>query len=366
MFNPARLALARRRRGLTKVQLAEKAGVALRGITAYERGTTEPLLERVQQLANALEFPVSFFHAESLPEVTPDGTTFRALSRLSAGKREQALAAATLALDLHRWITERFRLPVLDLPDHLSGERPERAADVVRMEWGLGEKPIPNMIHLLEAHGVRVFSLAEDYAEVDAFSFWHDGIPFVFLNTIKSAERSRMDAAHELAHLLLHRHGITRSRQIEEEAKRFASAFLMPKNGVLPTAPNFPSLEQLIVLKKKWKVSLAALALRLHELGAISDWHYRSLCIDISRRGYRKREPQEIRRESSPILKKVFAALREDKMTLPDIAHALHLPQAELNAFIFGHVMLPVEGSGYDLNRSNRPTLEVFAGNGEG
>ena len=34
---------------------------------------------------------------------------------------------------------------------------------------------------------------------MDAYSFWRRGVPYVFLNTMKSAERSRMDAAHELA-----------------------------------------------------------------------------------------------------------------------------------------------------------------------
>jgi Zn-dependent peptidase ImmA (M78 family)/DNA-binding XRE family transcriptional regulator len=362
MFNPSRLSLARRRRGFTKVQLAERAGVTVRSITGYETGKTEPLPDTVQRLADAAGFPLSFFEAQDLAEVTPDATTFRALSKLTAAKRDQALAAATLALDLHRWITERFRLPALDMPDHLSDEDPERAAQVMRMEWKLGEKPVPNMVHLLEAHGVRVFSLAEDYAEVDAFSFWHQGIPFVFLNTMKSAERSRMDAAHELAHLILHRHGITRSRSIEEEAKRFASAFLMPRNGLRATALHFPTLDQLIVLKRRWKVSVAALALRLHEVGALSDWHYRSLCIDISRKGYRKHEPNEIRRESSLVLKKVFTALRAESTTPPDIAHALHLPSRELSAFIFGLVMLPLEGSGESVNRGGQPELQVLVG----
>ena len=50
-----------------------------------------------------------------------------------------------------------------------------------------------------------MFGLAEDCRELDAFCFWRHGRPFVFLNTVKSAERNRMDCAHELAHLVLHR-----------------------------------------------------------------------------------------------------------------------------------------------------------------
>lgn len=58
------------------------------------------------------------------------------------------------------------------------------------------------MIHLLEAHGVRVLSLTQECREVDAFSLWLQQ-PFVFLNTQKSGEHSRFDAAHELGHLPL-------------------------------------------------------------------------------------------------------------------------------------------------------------------
>jgi Zn-dependent peptidase ImmA (M78 family) len=381
MFVPSRLALARRRRGFTKVQLAKKAGLTVRSLSAYESvgaGHFDPLPETVERLAEALGFPISFFEAPDLREITPEETTFRALSKLSAIKRDQALSAGTLALDFHRWITERFRLPPLTMPDnlagkspeHLAGESPERAADALRAEWRLGEKPIPNMIHLLEAHGVRVFSLAEDYAEVDAFSTWDNGIPFVFLNTLKTAERTRMDSAHELAHLVLHRHGTTtRSRHIEEEAKQFASAFLMPKSGMLPTAPHFPSLNQLISIKRKWKVSLAAVVYRLHEIEAISDWHYRSLNVDIARLGYRKKEPNPIDRETSQIMTKVMTTLRSEGTSVVDIARELHLPLRELNAFIAGFAILPVSGTSQTTvepssSKQKPPNLTVMKGGG--
>lgn len=77
---------------------------------------------------------------------------------------------------------------------------------MVRAHWRIGELPIGNLIHLLESKGVRVYSLAEQGKSLDAFSLWHQNIPFVFLKTNKTAEHSRMDAAHELGHLVLHRH----------------------------------------------------------------------------------------------------------------------------------------------------------------
>ena len=151
------------------------------------------------------------------------------------------------------------------------GYSPEAAAAGVRSLWGLGERPIKNTIHLLEAHGIRVFSLAEDCKEVDAFSFWQDSTPFIFLNTFKSGERSRFDGMHELGHLLLHRHGGPDGRAAEHEADAFASAMLMSRGDVLAHAPRLATLPVLIQLKKRWCVSLAALNYRLHALGLTTD-----------------------------------------------------------------------------------------------
>src|SRR3546814_2855920 len=102
------------------------------------------------------------------------------------------------------------------------------------------------MINLREVKGVHVCPLAKDTKTVDAVSCWRNGQPFVFLNTFKSAERSRFDAAHELAHLVLHRHGGPQGREAETEANQFASAFLMPHDDLVSTIPYVSRLDQKI------------------------------------------------------------------------------------------------------------------------
>ena len=186
----------------------------------------------------------------------------------------------------------------------------EAAADLLRSHWGLGELPIKNVVHQLESKGVRVFSLSVDAFEVDAFSMWRENTPFVFLNTKKSAEHSRFDAAHELGHLVMHRHGAPQGQDAERQANTFSSAFLMPHANVLANAPRFATVDTLVKLKKYWTVSVAALAYRLHMVGILSDWHYRTLCIQIASRGYRKQEPDEAQRETSQVLEKVFRLLQ--------------------------------------------------------
>jgi Zn-dependent peptidase ImmA (M78 family) len=153
----------------------------------------------------------------------------------------------------------------------------------------------------------------------------------VFLNSYKSAERSRFDAAHELGHLILHKHGAPQGVQAETEANRFASAFLMPTASVIANAPKFVTLAELRTRKKIWHVALAALNHRLYGIAKLSEWQYYHLCVEISKRGYRTCEPDGSLRETSLLLPKLFANLyQQDGLTRPKIAEELQIPLSEL------------------------------------
>jgi Zn-dependent peptidase ImmA (M78 family) len=260
---------------------------------------------------------------------------------------------------LNKWIEEQFELPVVDLPNLGHERSPEAAAESLRSHWGIGELPIRNMIHLLEAKGVRIFSLAINAREVDAFSMWNQTTPFIFLNGYKSSEHSRYDAAHELGHLVLHRHGGPHGRGTEHEADAFASAFLMPRASVIANAPRFPTLAMLIDFKKIWTTSVAALNYRLHTVGMLSDWQYRTLCIQISQHGYRTKEPNEAPRETSQVLPKIFAALYMEGITRSQLARALSIPQSELEQLMFGLTIASLDGGRKQTSNLKRSHLGV-------
>lgn len=331
--NASRIVLARTRRGLTKVALARRAGISTRALYDLESGKATPTGDTLVAIAEALRFPVGFFYRPDVELPSADEASFRSLRSMTASKRDAALAAGALAFEVSDWIEERFTLPPPQVPD-LHGYDPEAAASAVRALWKMGASPIGNMIHQLESRGVRVFSLAED-RRVDAFSLWHTDKPYVFLNTVKTAEHSRMDAAHELGHLVLHRRTTAQGRNIESQAQLFASAFLMPRSSVMATPKLMaPTLGHLVQLKKKWLVSAAALAHRLHNLGLLSDWNYRGLCIDLARFG-RDREPEGIARETSQIMDKVFG-LSVDGVSKRSVASDLDLNQSDVEALVFG------------------------------
>lgn len=330
-FNPARLTLARRRRGMSKVDLGSAVSLTARRIAAFENQGDFPPLATVEALAAALRFPTRFFYQRTPPEPSPDAVSFRSFARLPAGKRDAALAASALAVELAAWFDKRFELPGVDIPD-LREVDPTTAALFLRSAWALGDNPLPNLIHLMEAHGVRVYSLTDDCKELDGFSFWYDGAPYVFLTHHKSPERGRWDGAHELGHLVLHQ-GVPKGRQTEAEADAFASEFLMPERAIRDTAP-YPSLGDVRREKLAWQVSAMAYIRRIHQLGLVSDRQYKSLVIEASQADYRRREG-DIEYETSQLATKVLAILRDEGVTVTDIAAELAIAPGEVRGLMF-------------------------------
>lgn len=364
-FNSRRLDLARRRRALTQSELADRVGIDRRTLFGYDAGEWLPSDKALERIAAELDFSPAFFFGEDLDEPSPDTASFRAMTKLRAPVRDAALAQGTLALTLGRWIEQRFTLPHADLPDLSREPTPEAAASSLRNLWGWGERPIKNVIHLLESKGVRIFSMDIEAREVDAFSLWHGETPLIILNQYKSAEHARFDASHELAHLVLHRHGSPRSasRIYEREAHEFASAFLMPRGSVLANAPRFPTVPGLVKLKRQWGVSVAALAHRLHQVGLLSEWQYRTLYVEISKRGYRTREPEPMGRETSQILTKVFAELRAEGVGKAVPAQELGLSVRELDRLMFGLTIVGLHGGGLKdgaTKHTTSPRLRVI------
>jgi Zn-dependent peptidase ImmA (M78 family)/DNA-binding XRE family transcriptional regulator len=362
MFVPERLVLARHRRGLKKIELAKVVGKVRQTIADYESGRSEPSEHMIRTFGDLLNFPEKFFYEPLDDLLSPDAVSFRKLTRTPAPQRDAALAVGRLGIALNEWIETEFELPPNDIPDDIESGlvSPADAAAVVRSRWGLGESPIPNMLHLLEAHGVRVFSLADECREVDAFSFWRHERPYICVATYKTAERAIFDVAHELGHLILHRdHAKPQGRREEREADAFASNLLMPESDVVAVAPRNPDLQSLVETKGRWRVSTAALNYRLHDLGFTTDWHYRELCKELSMIG-RDRELKPLPHERSQTLTKVFAAMRKEG-TAPDaIADAICIYPQELASLTFGLAVMAVPGQEpSESTQPARPNLYV-------
>lgn len=321
---------------MTGRSLAQAAGITADTLSRLEKGYRAPEEGTVEKLAVALGYPPDFFFNDDPIDIDSAGVSFRSFSKMSAAEKGAAKSAGQLGVELSSWVETRFNLPKPDVPDLSYQTDPEKAAVEIRQYWGIGERPIGNMIGLLENKGIRVLSLSEDTANVNAFSFWRDGKPYVFLNNFKTAESSIFDSAHELGHLLMHCKGdFNDGRLLEREADTFAGAFLLPANDVRAKVTRPVTVQKIISAKGRWRVSAFALLYRLWRMNIVSTEHqYRSLCIELSKRGYRSGEPLGIEREISTVWKQVFSALWEERFTKNDLARELNLPIDELEGLV--------------------------------
>jgi Zn-dependent peptidase ImmA (M78 family) len=118
----------------------------------------------------------------------------------------------------------------------------------------------------------------------------------------------RWTLAHELGHVVMHRHA---RPDIETEADTFASEILMPADDIRDELRNL-TLPKAAALKLEWRVSIQALVRRARDVGAISSDRYKSLCVQISRAGMRKDEPNPVAAETPRNLESVLTAHRTE------------------------------------------------------
>ena len=238
------------------------------------------------------------------------------------------------------------RFPVLNLPTdpiELSDDEIDEAAAEVRRFWNMGDGPIANMVLLLENQGAVIARDKLSAETLDGLSEFvaEDKRPYIIVGTDKgSPARWRFDLAHELGHVVLHAHVrpelLVRAehfKRIEEQAHRFAGAFLLPLE---PFAEDFFSadLDTLVAIKPKWKVSIAMMITRASRAGLIDDSTARRLWINSSRRGWRREEPYDdvMEVEEPRLLRRSFELiLQNGTQTAEDVVArlALSLPDVE-------------------------------------
>lgn len=343
LFDGARLALARLYRGYRKVDVARAIGVTPAAISQYEQGRTRPSEAHLAALALHLGFPPTFFEkGRQLVTVPETQAHFRRLRSSSKLDRERLLARLSLLAEVIAEVEHHVALPPVDILDIPStgdddGMTAEYAAGAVRQQWRLGTGPLQHVVRLLEGRGVIVVRPVFDTREIDAFSTVLTGRPIVVLSSDKQdAARSRMDAAHELGHLIMH-HDVEPGRQsVEREAQRFAAALLLPREAMLKELPRYMRWDAYLALKQRWRVSLAALLYRARTLGVLSSDAYQRAQMRMSARGWRHQEPGDIGVPEEPTVLHKALSLMEARRGLAtaDVAGALRIPVEDLDGLL--------------------------------
>jgi Zn-dependent peptidase ImmA (M78 family)/transcriptional regulator with XRE-family HTH domain len=346
-FIGARLREAREARGMTCQQLASHLGVTRSSVSNYENNIQTPSPDVLQHLVGVLGLPTHYY-TRQIPPQTAAAQFFRSFnsatkqSRIIVGRRYEWFRE--IAAFVHQFV----KFPEVNVPKLVSGREhelvslddTEHMASVVRKHWDLGDRPISNVIWLLELKGIACCRFRFGTTTLDAFSEWRNVRPFVVLSSDKgSCVRSRYDAAHELAHMVLHRDvpaeelvNYSRFSLIEQQANAFAAAFLMPASTF--SEDFIPSLDGLRDLKRKWLVSIGAMVHRGRSLNLISEVQEKNLWRQIGRRKWRTREPLDdlLPPEEPEYLRKSVALLEKRGISSArDIAFQLGLSESEVN-----------------------------------
>ncbi|MCE2510144.1 MAG: XRE family transcriptional regulator [Alphaproteobacteria bacterium] len=339
---PARVRDARKFLRLSQEELGDRIGVTRQAISQFERGDRLPDPETFTALVSALEQPPGFFTSEDEPVFGQSTTRFyRKFGSDTARRREACDTYAGWFVQVAKAFDRFVNYPAVKVPqyDHADfGEDGiDEIAERVRSDWGLGLGPISNVLALLESNGVIACRYEMAGENVEAFSFWNGPRPFIFMASEKKAGvRTRFDLAHELGHLVMHRHidsseieDRTFLKEIERQADRFAGAFLLPKHS-FPNEVFTPRLDAFVELKRRWRVSIQAMIYRCSDLGIFDENQILNMRKQVSFRKWRTQEPLDdpslIPLESPRLLTRAFdLAAESGKMTADGLKAAVQI-----------------------------------------
>lgn len=340
---------ARIARGINQVALARMVDSSPPQISKFEKGTQKPSSATVGKFCTALSMPLNYFLKERLQREDYESITY--YRSMAATTKQQRLAAESKFFwlgDIYQYVSEFIEFPNVNLPkvhtpcspELISEDFIEEVADLVRDCWDLGDAPIDNLTRLLENNGfiVSFFDLEAD--TLDAFSRSYKERPFIVVGTRKAtAVRVRFNLAHELGHLILHKNfppGIINNsamfKLMEEQAHRFASAFIFPQSAFFAEIPS-PDLPTFKLRKARWKLAISAMIFRGKYLGLINEDEETKLRRSYGKMKWREFEPLDdsIPTDFPELLSDAFRMLvNEDVQSKSDILESLDLPGQDI------------------------------------
>ena len=185
-------------------------------------------------LAEALDVALDYLAGDA--NMALEAVSFR--KKRLASRREEARIEARVLRLLERYLTIE---EILGLPS-VAWDKPrqapwsvvhelseaEQGALGLRIHWGLGLDPIPNLVEPLERRGIKV--LAMNLPAIDGLTACvrrekGDPASVIVVNRRIWGERQRFTVAHEIGHMVL---DVSSKLNNEKAAHRFAGAFLMP------------------------------------------------------------------------------------------------------------------------------------------
>ena len=323
-FNGNRLRIGRVFQGWTQRELGERVAVSHSAIAFFEKGLKSPKREVQDALSVVLEVEHDFFFLPDIEEeFREEEANFRRRIAATDRQRKQILAHGSLFGTLARYLQREVTIPTFHVPEIIpaSVADVDRVADETRLYFGLPlDVPIGSVSRILDRAGVLVLTVDLETANrIDAFSRYGstaEATSIVVINTEKeSPSRTLMDQAHELGHGVMHRsrRGLPLDQR-EDEANRFAGAFLMPRAAFTRDMMGVKPKEwaYLFEMKRHWGASIKAILYRAYELGLMDAADYRTRMGYYSFRKWNDGEPEEPARDQPGLFSAMLAKYCED------------------------------------------------------
>ena len=328
--NPRMLILARESRGISQSALCKKLEISQGKLSKAEKGEQSIQETTLKELSRELGYPETFFY-QPTPSAPVSHYYYRkkvTIPKKVVGKMESVIKIFRNNIDS---LMEAIELPDYTIPVFdPSEESPEEIARKARYILKVPDGPIENLTNLLERNGVLVIKTDLFNEKIDGLATISDkGSHIIFLNKRMPHDRQRYSLAHELGHMIMHFDIPDNSENVEQEADRFASEFLMPAKDIKNSLRNL-NWNKLGDLKRYWKVSMRSLVRRAKDLSLLDSQEYRNFQINISRKGMNKSEPIPLPEEKTYVLQQIIKLhLEELEYSLEELARAVNLDVEE-------------------------------------
>ena len=319
---------ARLLNGYSLQDLADKLEnkVTRQALHKYEKGEVIPDSEMMYLLSNALGVKADYFFREI--KIQLGELAFRKLENFPVKEQNRIVEITRDILSRYLEVEEiigietSFVNPLSSWSVIESFGQIEAASLAVREAWNLGTGPIANSLELLEDDHIKVVEVhSED--SFDGLQTWvNNNIPVIAINMsrLKSPDRIRFTALHELGHLLLPLNGLTEKIR-ENYCHQFAAAMLFPKEIAfkeLGRNRNKLYIQELGMLKQQYGISIQAIVHRAKDLGIISDSYKKQFLFYMNQNDWRVIEPiaYEGIEKSNRFRQLIFRALAEELISV--------------------------------------------------
>lgn len=306
--------------GLSLQELADQLtakgeAITKAGLSKYENNKSMPKAKFIWNLAKVLTVSNDYFFSEDTLEI--EWLAFR--KNMSLPRKTEEM----IKNYMYEYMLEYIRLESvvnINIEDIVLKKTridnpgdAEKIADDLRAKWELNSWPIESITQLLEEKGFYVVEYDVAERKFDGLSgIINKKSPLIVSRSNVSVDRKRLSLAHELGH-----HLIDIDKEFEEQAAYvFASALLIPSRSLIheigPRRKNI-DINELVLLKEKYGISIQALTKRCYSLGIISESLYKQMFMFFRKNYWHVTEPGRCTNNEDPVRfkKMVFRAYAE-------------------------------------------------------